>query len=138
MLPRCRYCLAESHQSMDCQFALREEPPPPKQPRWAMGQPPTNMGRAGERMSRGVEICDLFNRPEGNRCNFWWCRYAYMCNHCRQGHTQPLSTREEWVKKGKVLPCLARAGGWSGQQPPVATKALQGDRDSSDCVYSVP
>lgn len=87
LLPRCRYCLADTHEARECQYAPRDEPPPPKMPRWAGWGPPTRSGGLGDRAwaGRGVEIGDLFNRPEGNKCSFKWCRYAHLCSRCRRG-----------------------------------------------------
>lgn len=50
-----------------------------KESRLAWGQP------TGERQlaQRGLEICQLFNKPEGNKCSFKWCRYVHMCSRCR-------------------------------------------------------
>ena len=84
LLPRCRYCLAETHEARDCQYAPREEPPPAqhfKGMNWSPTQRP-----GGDRASQQlVELCVLFNAAEGNRCTFKWCRFAHVCARCRRG-----------------------------------------------------
>ena len=80
VLPRCRYCLAETHTSIECQFAPSEDLPPPKTPRLLPDEGSTRMRPAGT-----IELCGLFNRPSGNQCSFRWCRYAHICAKCRRG-----------------------------------------------------
>ena len=47
LLPRCRYCLAETHEARHCQYAPRDEPPLAKQPKSGAGgrgaQPTTGL-----------------------------------------------------------------------------------------------
>ena len=84
LLPRCRYCLAETHEARDCQYAPRDDPPLAKYPRnasWGtrLSQPPD---RASQ---RSVDLCELYNSVEGNRCTFKWCRFAHVCAKCKRG-----------------------------------------------------
>ena len=84
IIPRCRYCLADTHEARDCSYAPREDYPSAKQPRsaaWGAG-PPQRQDRQG---SRAVELCELFNSTEGNKCTFKWCRFAHVCGKCRRG-----------------------------------------------------
>ena len=82
LLPRCTYCLAETHEGKDCQFAPLDDTlaPPAKKPRTSQSAPATERGGLGS-----VEICGLFNRPTGNQCCFKWCRYAHICAQCKKG-----------------------------------------------------
>ena len=106
-LPRCRYCLAETHDSKDCQYAPGDEPPPSNFPRAAWGHPAAERDRT---LGKAVELCDLFNRPDGNRCTFRWCRYAHMCAKCKRG-PHPASE----CSKDASLPGPSRR---SGTAPP--------------------
>ena len=83
-LPRCRYCLAETHEARDCQYAPREDPPRVKYPRSAAwGTAPS---QCQDRSSqRSIKLCELYNSAEGNRCTFKWCRFAHVCAKCRRG-----------------------------------------------------
>ena len=83
LMPQGRYCLADAHEARECQFAPGDDLPPPNQSRSApWGGPPRarpDRGGAGQ----SIEICDLYNRPEGNRCTFKWCWYDHVCAKCR-------------------------------------------------------
>ena len=90
LLPRCQYCLAETHMARDCSYVPTEEPPPAKLPRIVQGVagPSQHLqwSGAGDRHNaRVVEICDRYNQPEGNKCIFKWCRFAHVCARCRSG-----------------------------------------------------
>jgi hypothetical protein len=81
LVPRCCYCLADTHEARECQYAPREEPPPAKQQRsnaWGAGP-------SQRQNPRAVELCELFNSPVGNRCTFKWCRFAHVCGRCKRG-----------------------------------------------------
>ena len=81
LVPRCLYCLTDTHVAQECQYAPREEPPPAKQQR-------TNAwgARPSQRQNPWVvELCELFNSPDGNRCTFKWCRFAHVCGRCKRG-----------------------------------------------------
>ena len=76
-IPRCRFCLADSHESRDCSFAPEERlsttrPTP---------QPPFR-GRMG---ADTVEVCQLFNKPGGSQCRYKQCRFAHICSKCHRG-----------------------------------------------------
>ena len=84
MIPRCRYCLGESHSSEECSYA-------PAQP--TLLQLPASFlspqqGRlpGGNRHSPTVEICQRFNRPDGNKCFLKPCKYAHLCSNCHRPH----------------------------------------------------
>ena len=80
-LPRCRYCISNTHFSHECLYApAKTSPPIPKVPRGAANsggfchpQPPGLLADA-------VELCGLFNRPGGNQCHYRYCRYAHICS----------------------------------------------------------
>jgi len=80
--PQCTYCLAETHEGKDCQFAPLDDTLAPltKKPRTSQPTLATESGGLGS-----VEICGLFNRPTGNQCCFKWCRYAHICAQCKKG-----------------------------------------------------
>ena len=84
VMSRCRYCLADTHDAHECQYAPGDDPPPSKQPRSAnWGTVTSNRpDRASQRM---VELCELYNSSEGNRCSFKWCRFAHVCAKCKRG-----------------------------------------------------
>lgn len=113
LLPRCRYCLADTYEARECQYAPRDKPPPPMMPRWAGWVSPTRSEGLGDRACAGrrVEICNLFNHPEGNKCSLKWCRYAHLCSRCRRGlhpaakcpgggraEVEPPPTQGSWMK----------------------------------------
>jgi hypothetical protein len=107
----CRYCRAETHEACDCQYAPRDEQPPAKQPKsssWGAGP--------GQRQERSnscvVELCELFNAPDGNRCTFRWCRFTHVCGKCRRG-PHPAA---ECGARGQGP--KARSGSYSGSRQP--------------------
>ena len=109
LMPRCRYCLADTHEARECQFAPGDDPPPPKQSRSAPwgGPPRARPDRGGG--GRSIEICDLYNRPEGNRCTFKWCRYAHVCAKCRRGpHPGSECGRGEFARGNGGAPSSSR------------------------------
>ena len=84
VIPRCCYCLADTHASHNCLHAPTEgqasqavDGRPGRAPPRPLGQ--TQAGRPGS-----VEICRLFNAPGGSRCRFPQCRYAHVCSKCRR------------------------------------------------------
>ena len=70
LIPRCRFCLADTHDSRECTFAPEERQP---------------SIRASAREQRPVQICQLFNKPGGNACRYRHCRYAHLCSKCCRG-----------------------------------------------------
>ena len=82
LMPRCLYCLADTHEACECQYAPRDEPTPAKHSRTTGGLSRRQVERANTRL---VDICELFNQQGGNRCTFKWCRYAHICSKCRYG-----------------------------------------------------
>ena len=76
-IPRCRFCLADSHQSQECIFA------PEETKLQCMGQQPPWRGSATVPVA---QICRLFNWPGGNACRFRQCRYAHLCARCNRPH----------------------------------------------------
>lgn len=81
-IPRCRYCLADTHTSLDCPHAPPETPDS-RPPRGA--QPARQAGRSTPSASV-VELCRLYNSPGGSRCRFSQCRFAHLCSRCRRPH----------------------------------------------------
>ena len=85
-LSRCRYCLADTHEARDCSYAPKEDPPQAKHLRtgsWGAGFAHTQRQDTPGIREGVVEICDLFNSPQGSRCTFKWCRFAHVCAKCR-------------------------------------------------------
>ena len=84
LLPRCPYCLSDTHRGGECQYGPHEDAPQSKVPRMSSTpvggrQFPTDKGQAA------VQICGKFNQATGNQCSFRWCRYAHICLKCRKG-----------------------------------------------------
>ena len=75
LIPRCRYCLADSHESRECSFAPDDQEPSGR-------QAPSSRYRMAQ---AGVELCQLFNKAAGNSCRYKHCRYAHICAKCRRG-----------------------------------------------------
>ena len=78
IIPRCRYCLADSYDTKECCFAPEEghlSGARAVQP--AMSRDPHYQG--------SVPVCQLFNKPSGNACRYKRCKYAHMCSKCRRG-----------------------------------------------------
>ena len=89
VVPRCSYCLDDTHASHECSFA-----PVP-----ASGNQPTAWGatsdlrraasrpiqpaRAAPRPAVTQDICRLFN---ANMCRFQRCKYAHICSRCHLPH----------------------------------------------------
>ena len=74
---RCRFCLADSHESQDCSYAPEE--------RFSTTRPtpqPPSRGHMGTDM---VEVCQLFNKPGGSQCRFNQCCFAHICSKCHRG-----------------------------------------------------
>jgi hypothetical protein len=84
-LPRCRYCLGDSHTSDECSYA---PPPAPQQPpaHYQPSLPSQQQIRPGGGNRRSVEICQRYNRPDGDRCILKSCRFAHLCLHCQHPH----------------------------------------------------
>lgn len=82
-IPRCRYCLADTHPSPDCPHALTEGQTPQSQ----MAERPGRSTPRASRSSASVEICRLYNAAGGSRCRFPQCRYAHVCARCRRPHS---------------------------------------------------
>ena len=65
-IPRCRYCLPDTHKTHDCVFAPEER----------RGGSQQNQDR--NHATGAVEICRLFNKPAGkpagNQCKYKFCR----------------------------------------------------------------
>ena len=88
-IPRCRYCLADTHVSHDCPHAPVEGQGSGYTAESRLGRPAVCL--AGQTPSNrpagsSVEICRLFNAPGGSRCRFSQCRYAHVCAKCRRPH----------------------------------------------------
>ena len=75
-IPRCHFCLADSHESKDCSFAPEERPPTTR-----MASQPPFRGRTGVDT---VEMCQLFNKSGGSQCRYKHCRFAHICSKCRR------------------------------------------------------
>ena len=78
LIPRCRYCLADTHSSQECAHAPVEEQADGRPPRGSSRQP----GPSG-RATLAVDICRLYNSLGGSRYRFPHYRYAHLCAKCR-------------------------------------------------------
>ena len=87
VIPRCRYCLGDTHVSADCPNAPAGPSPnvdiPPTAP---PSRRPQGGGPARDRGAT-VEICRLFNSPGGSRCKYPLCRFAHLCLKCKGPHS---------------------------------------------------
>ena len=107
LVPRCRYCLADTH-------ASQEFPHSPAETAGGAESRPTRplfrpQGSSG-RPASSVVICRLFNSPGGSRCRFPQCRYAHSCSRCRRSH--PLAECGERARQQQTT------GPSSGQPAP--------------------
>ncbi len=75
LIPRCRYCLDDTHSSKECAVAPEDERP--------SGRPA--LAPRGRQAQGSVEICQLFNKPSGNACRYRQCRYTHICSKCHRG-----------------------------------------------------
>lgn len=99
VIPRCRYCLTDTHSSQECMHT-------------PLGGSTSRTdylvaGRAGQALHRqsgqasratSVNICRPFNSPGGSRCKFAHCRFAHLCMKCK--HPHPASEYGEKRKQG--------------------------------------
>ena len=116
VLPRCRFCLSDTHASQECHYAPTDDAlPQPKVPRGPM----TAVGNRQPRLTSGsgVELCGLFNKAEGNQCRYRFCRYAHICGKCRAGPhpaadcgKQLASTRPSCSSSATNCPLSPRCG----------------------------
>ena len=110
-IPRCRYCLADTHTSRECLHAPVDATAAPTLTESRSVRPGRLSGAAG-RAGSAVDICRLFNSPGGSRCRFVQCRYAHLCTGCRRPH--PLA---ECGEKRPQTPSGAAGGGHGGTPP---------------------
>ena len=119
VLPRCRFCLSDTHASQECHYAPTDNAPP--QPKVPCG-PMTAVGNRQPRLTSGsgVELCGLFNKVEGNQCRYRFCRYAHICRKCRAGPhpatdcgKQLASTRPSCSSSATDCPLSPRC--WTGR-----------------------
>ena len=104
LILKCRFCLADTHDTKECTFAQEER----QSPVWAA------YSSAQEQTS--VQICQLFNKPSGNTCRYQHCCYAHLCSKCRRGsppavectgrHRHSPSPKEEQLCNQPELDCL--------------------------------
>ena len=84
LVPRCRYCLAETHSSQECPHSPAETAGGTDgRPTRPLSRPQGSSGRPAS----SVDICRLYNSPGGSRCRFPQCRYAHLCSRCRRPHS---------------------------------------------------
>ena len=79
-IPRCRHCLAETHHSEECAFA-------PQLDDFQERRRSRGSRQASSPYSRPpgtVDLCGLFNKPEGNQCRYKACVFAHICSKCRR------------------------------------------------------
>ena len=85
-IPRCSYCLADTHHSRDCPDAPGGKHGDAGIPGEAKFTRTGPRPVAGSAATASVEICRLFNSPGGNRCKYPRCRYAHLCHSCHAPH----------------------------------------------------
>ena len=87
LIPRCIYCLGDTHSSQECVYApAPADPHPATSPSLPQPRPPARQLPAVQppaRQMNTVEICRLFN---AGACRFPRCRYAHICARCRLPH----------------------------------------------------
>ena len=120
VIPRCRYCLVDTHASHNCLHAPTERQAsqavdgrPGRAPPRPLGQ--TQAGRPGS-----MEICRLFNSPGGSRCRFPQCRYAHVCSKCRRPHSAA-----ECGDRCPLTSTPLGAGSRAGSPPPPPPHSLE-------------
>ena len=106
-IPRCRYCLADTHPSPECVHAPEDPPQPGVQPR--------NPARSSPR-PLSAELCRLFNSPGGSRCRFPYCRYSHLCARCRRPHPAAECSEGKRQSPGDQGPSVPSSG--AGAPPP--------------------
>ena len=77
VIPRCQFCLSDSHSSHDCIFGPED---------FRHYQNRQLSPRRGAVRTHTAQICRLFNQPGGSQCRFKQCRYAHLCARCNQPH----------------------------------------------------
>ena len=92
-LQRCMYCLSEHHRSADC----RDAPDAPPRKRVLLGR--NELALDGP----AVQLCRLYNDPNGNRCRYKACKFAHFCMDpaCRGQHPQSECPR---YRRGSTRP----------------------------------
>ncbi len=80
IIPRCRYCLDDTHESKECASAPDELKSGDQRSGARSAPSPRSRSAQG-----AVEICQLYNKPAGNACRYKQCRYAHLCAKCRRG-----------------------------------------------------
>lgn len=108
LIPRCRYCLADTHASPDCVHAPVDSAHRGQQ---ARNSAPRSTGPTGRPAS--TEICRLFNAAGGSRCKFAHCRYAHLCARCKRPHP----SSECMEGRRHPVPANPPAAGGNGGQP---------------------
>ena len=128
-IPRCRYCLADTHSSQECLHAPAEPQTGPisaESRPVRSGRPAGPAGRAGA----GVDICRLYNSPGGSRCRYPLCCYAHLCTKCRRPHPlaecgdrRPATATTSWkpagcrTGPGRDNPPLGSVRAWGRRRP---------------------
>ena len=100
-IPRCQFCLSDTHQSRDCMFA------PEDQKRYGQPSAPWR----GASSVPVAQICRLFNRPGGSQCRFKLCRYAHLCARCNRPHPMSECDRRQAARPPRSPSPSAKARG---------------------------
>ena len=82
-IPRCRYCLADTHASPECPHAPIE---PTAESCPSRGSLPARQSGRVSPSSSLVELCRMYNSPREPRCRYTQCRFAHPCSKCRRPH----------------------------------------------------
>ena len=120
IIPRCRYCLADTHSSQDCLHApLGNSVGTSGGGHFVEARtgriPPRQAGQTNRPAS--VDLCRLFNASGGSRCRFPQCRYAHVCAKCRRPH--PAAECSE--KRPQAAVTHAGPGSSSASPPPLVS-----------------
>ena len=79
-MPRCKYCLADTHPSQECVHA------PVESSGRQMGESRARRPYAQHLSSSVLPTGSVEIYPTGSRCRFPNCRYAHLCSKCKRPH----------------------------------------------------
>ena len=108
VVPRCSYCLDDTHASHECSFA----PVPASASRMGCNlrleescKPPHSACPRAPRPAATQDICRLFN---ANMCRFQRCKYAHICSRCRLPHPAADCDRSHSSARSRTPPPAPR------------------------------
>ena len=86
LVQRCSFCLSREHQVAECQWALQDSKPDNRRGASRTPTTPPATPAGGRRRELQVELCGMFNKPDGNACWFKFCKYIHACKGCHLPH----------------------------------------------------